>query len=149
MDEPVVYVSTWRLKADKLEEYQRFYAELVRVVDEHEPRVAAFLAFANEDLGEITNIHVYPDGATLDRHMEVLGEQIGILPDDLTAVMATLEPVSIQVFGRPAGQAAEMDRRLENSGVPLTVRPRYLGGFTHVPRGGAAARRPLRGGRPA
>src|SRR2546423_906687 len=130
MSEPVVYVSTWRIKEGKFEDYLRFYAELVRIVDENEPRVAAFLAFANEDLTQITNIHVYPDNETLERHMNVIGEKMGLLPDDLTAMMHHLEPVGVEVFGTPAGKAAEMDNGLLDSGVPFTAKKRYLGGFT-------------------
>src|SRR5437762_10662247 len=32
--EPIVYVSTWRIKEGKLEDYRRFYAELVRIRSE-------------------------------------------------------------------------------------------------------------------
>jgi hypothetical protein len=78
-------------------------------------------------------VHVYPDRATLDRHMTVLGEKVGLLPADLTAVMAYLEPVRVQVFGTPGGQAAEMDRGLIDSGVPFAVQQRYLGGFARHP----------------
>jgi quinol monooxygenase YgiN len=130
MGEPVVYVSTWRIREGKLEEYRRFLAELVTIVDENEPGIPAFLTFANEDGSEITNVHVFPDTATLDRHMQVLGERVGLLPDDLTAVMAYLEPVHIQVFGTPGGPAAEMDRGLRDGGAPFTVRERFLAGFT-------------------
>ena len=130
MTEPVVYVSTWRIKEGKFEEYRRFYAELVKIVDEKEPRVAAFLAFANEELTQITNVHVHPDSETLDRHMEVIGETMGLLPDDLTAMTHHLEPVGVEVFGTPGGKAAEMDKGLADAGVPFTTKPRYLGGFT-------------------
>ena len=130
MTEPVVYVSTWRIKEGKFEDYRRFHAELVKVVDENEPAVAAFLSFATEDLTQITNIHVYPDSTTLDRHMEVLAEKMGLLPDDLTAVMRHLEPLGVEVFGTPGGKAAEMDKGLVDSGVPFTTKTRYLGGFT-------------------
>ena len=133
MDDPVVYVSTWRIREGKFEDYRRFYAELVKIVDANEPGVPAFLAYANDDATEITNVHVYPDRATLDRHMAVLGEQMGLLPTDLTAVMEYFEPVQVQVFGTPAGQAAEMDQRLLDSGVPFASKRQYLGGFTRPP----------------
>ena len=51
MAEPVVYVSTWKIKEGKFEEYRRFNDEIVRIVAEEEPRVATFLAFANDDAG--------------------------------------------------------------------------------------------------
>jgi len=128
--EPVVYVSTWQIKPGTFDDYVRFYAELVRIVRENEPRVVAFLAFANDNLTELTNVHVYPDGATLDSHMAVIGEQMRLLPDDLTALTASLEPVRIIVLGSPSGAAAQMDDGLREAGVPFDVKSRYLGGFT-------------------
>ena len=130
MADPIVYVSTWRIKGGKFDDYQRFYKELVRTVDENEPRVAAFLAFANDDLTEITNVHVFPDSATLDRHMDVIGEKMKLLPDDLTGVMQLMEGVRVEVFGAPSGKAAAMDKGLVESGVPFRTKRRYLGGFT-------------------
>jgi len=62
--------------------------------------------------------------------MAVLGEQMRILPDDLTAVTTSLEPVRVVVLGRPSGAAAEMDQGLRDAGVPFDVKGRYLGGFT-------------------
>ena len=129
--DPVVYVSTYRIRPGKFEDYSRFYAQLVRVVEANEPDVTAFLAFATDDLGEITYIHVYRDGATLDKHMAVLAEQVKLLPGDLTAVMEYLDPVRIQVFGQPGGAAAQMDAALRAAGVPFADKPRYLGGFAH------------------
>jgi len=134
MSNPVAYVSTWRIKEGKSEEYRRFYAELVKIVDENEPRLSAFLTFANEDLTEITNVHVFPDGGTLDRHMDVLGEKMRLLPGDVSAVMRYLEPVRVEVFGTPGGKDAELDKGLVDSAVPFAFKQRYLGGFTRQPR---------------
>jgi len=130
MSDPVVYLSTWRIKEGKFRDYQRFYAQLVKIVDENEPGVSAFLAFTNDDQTELTNVHVFPDSATLDRHMAVIGEKMGLLPGDLTAVMQHMEPVGVQVYGVPSGKAAELDKGMMDSGVPFTGMPRYLGGFT-------------------
>jgi hypothetical protein len=89
VNEPVAYVSTWRIKEGNFEDFRRFHAELVKIVDEDEPRVIAFLAFANEDGTEMTNIHVFAETATVDSHMEVLAEKMGLLGDDLTAAFST------------------------------------------------------------
>jgi quinol monooxygenase YgiN len=130
MSEPIVYVSTWRIKPGRFEEYRRFYAALVEAVETNEPAVSAFLAFGSDDGSEITNVHVYADQVVLDRHMQVLGEQMGVLPGDLGEGMDALEPVQVQVLGRPSGSAAEMDRGLADSGVPFVTKTRFLGGFT-------------------
>jgi hypothetical protein len=58
MAEPVVYVSTWKIKEGTFDEYRRFYAKQLKIIDEAEPQIVAFLAFANEDGTEMTHIHV-------------------------------------------------------------------------------------------
>lgn len=129
MSGPVVYLSTWRIKPGRFEEYQRFHAALVAAVEANEPEVTAFLSFANAAGTELTNVHVYADQAVLDRHMQVIGEQFGLLPGDLTSAMDALEPIRVLVFGAPAGAAAEMDRAMADSGVPFEAMPRFLDGF--------------------
>jgi len=62
--------------------------------------------------------------------MAVLGQKMGLLPGDLTAVMQHMDPISVQIYGVPGGKAAEMDKGMMDSGVPFTGKPRYLGGFT-------------------
>src|SRR5206468_3450433 len=106
MSDPVAYVSTYRIKGDKFGDYERFYERLVGAVEANEPRVAAFLAFANPEGTEMTFVHVFPDGPALDHHMAVLAEQMGLLPDDLKEVFEVLEPVRIDVYGQPGGEAA-------------------------------------------
>jgi hypothetical protein len=133
MGEPVVYVSTWRVRDGKFADYQRFYSELLAAIRDADRDVLAFYAFANADATEITNVHVFPDTATLARHMAVIGE-MGLLPGALTSVIDVMEPLGVQVFGTPDGQAAAMDQGMKDSGVPFTVKARYLGGFSLADR---------------
>lgn len=139
MNEPVVYVSSWRIKDGKLEEYRRFYARLLEAIREQDRDVVAFYAFGTDDGTEITNVHVYPDQATLDRHMAVIGEQMGLLPGDLTAVFEFMEPLGVQVYGEPTRQAAGMDQGMRDGGVPFTEKRRYLGGFSLADQGAGTA----------
>jgi hypothetical protein len=134
VDGPVVYLSTWRVKAGKFADYRRFYAELVQRILGPDPDVLAFYAFGNADDTEITNVHVFPDAATLDRHMAVLQEQMGLIPGDLSSVLEFMEPLDVQVYGSPTGEAAAMDQGLKDSGVPFTGKERFLGGFSLADR---------------
>ncbi len=130
MGEPVIYVSTWRIKEGKFEEYRKFYAELLKVIQESEPRIIAFHQFANEDGTEITSILVHPDTASMDYHMQVLAEKMGLVADDISEVMQFLEPVRIEVYGNPGDRAMEMDKPMVEAGVPFTFKPRHMDGFT-------------------
>ncbi|TMF98934.1 MAG: hypothetical protein E6I04_03355 [Chloroflexi bacterium] len=115
MNEPVAYLSTWRIKDGKFEEYRQFYAALLSAIRHLDRDVLAFYAFANDDGTEITNVHVFPDSPTLDRHMAVIGEQMGLLPGALGSVL-------------------EMDQGMKDSGVPFTGKERFLGGFSLADR---------------
>jgi hypothetical protein len=58
-------------------------------------------------------------------HMEVVAERAA------TAYAETLEATTgIQVFGTPSNAVVEMLRRQAGAGVPLSVKPNHLGGFT-------------------
>ena len=130
MSEPIVYVSTWKIKEGKFDAYARFHERLVKTVRDLEPRVATFLAFANEAGTEVTGIHVFSDADALDRHMGVLAEQMGVLAEDLGVVTDLLGPGHIDVYGTRSERALAMDRPMEDSGLPFTVKTRFVGGFT-------------------
>jgi hypothetical protein len=134
MDEPVVYLSTWRIKNGTFPAYRRFYAELLKRISGPDQDVVAFYAFGNADDTEITNVHVFPDAPTLDRHMAVIREQMGLIPGDLTAAPQFMEPLGVQVYGTPGGEAAAMDQGLKDAGVPFVGKERFLGGFSLADR---------------
>jgi hypothetical protein len=130
MTEPVVYVSTWKIKEGKFDAYARFHDRLANTVRDLEPQVATFLAFANDDGTEVTGIHVFADADALDRHMDVLAERMGVLAEDMGLVTDLLAPGHIDVYGARPQRALAMDRPLEDSGLPFTVKTRFVGGFT-------------------
>ena len=130
MGEPIVYLSSWRIREGRFEDYRRFYARMVDALRADDRGVLAFYAFGNEDGTEITNVHVFPEETTLERHMAVIAEQMGLLPEDLTAMSAFMEPVGVQVYGMPSSTAAAMDQSLIDAGVPFTGKRNYLGGFS-------------------
>jgi len=135
MAQPVVYVTTIKIKEGKFQEYQRFYAELLKAVEENEPRLIAMHLFANEEGTEMTNIQVHPDTASMDTHMQVLAEKMGLLADDMTAVLQFLEVMRVEVYGTPGDRAMEMDKRLMEGGVPYTFKQRHVGGHTRSSTG--------------
>jgi len=130
MTEPVVYVSTWKVKEGKFDAYARLHERLANTVRELEPRVATFVAFANDAGTEVTGIHVFADADALERHMGVLADQMGVLADDMGVVTDLLAPGHIDVYGTRPERALAMDRPLEDSGLPFTVKTRFVGGFT-------------------
>ena len=130
MSEPFVFIGTHTLKEGKLQEFEKSFRELVEVVEANEPQMIAFNGYSNEDGTEVAVVQVHPDSASMELHMRVVHEHITRAYEELLDATT-----SIQVFGTPSDAAREMMQHLAGSGVPLSVKPRPLGGFTRSDAG--------------
>jgi hypothetical protein len=124
---PFIFIATNRLKPGKLEEERRRVPALSAFIEENEPRLIGFHEYVNEDGTEVGVVQIHPDAASMEFHMDVIRERAE------RAYAETLEATtSIQVFGTPSDQILAMLRRQAGSGVPMTLRPHHLGGFTRL-----------------
>jgi hypothetical protein len=74
---------------------------------------------------EVGVVQVHPDPDSMVFHMELVAERAA------SAYADTIDATTnIQVFGTPTGTVTEMLRRQAGVGVPLSVKPHHLGGFT-------------------
>lgn len=124
MSEPLIVISTLRVKEGKLEDLKRYYKRILDIVETNEPRVIAFHGFLNEDRTEMTSIQVHPDTASMDFHMQVLRDN---WDESFSEYGQMLEMFSIEYYGTPPESALEMDRQSEWS---LSLSPLHIAGFT-------------------
>ena len=125
MSEPFIFIGTHRLKEGKLPDFEKSFGELVEVVEANEPRMVAFNGYANDEGTEVAVVQVHPDAASMEFHMQVVRKHITHAYEELLE-----ETTSIQVFGELSDAAREMMQHLAGSGVPLSVKPKPLRGFT-------------------
>ena len=98
---------------------------LVDFVQTNEPRVIAFNEYVSEDGAEVAVVQVHPDADSMAFHIQVVAERAA------SAYAETVDATtSIQVFGTPSSAVVEMLRRQAGAGVPMSVKPHHLGGFT-------------------
>ena len=122
---PFIFIATNRLKTGKLGAEKERVPGLVDFVRSNEPRLIAFNEYASEDGSEVAVVQVHPDAASMAFHMGVVAERAA------SAYAETVDATtSIQVFGTPSDAVVEMLRHQAGAGVPLSVKPHYLGGFT-------------------
>jgi hypothetical protein len=122
---PFIFIATNRLKPGKLADERKRVPGLVEFVEANEPRLIAFNEYANDDGSEVAVVQVHSDADSMAFHMEVIAERAA------AAYAETLDATtSIQVFGTPSNAILEMLKRQAGAGVPLTVKPCHLGGFT-------------------
>ena len=125
MSEPFIFIGTHRLKEGKLSDFEEMWRDLVDVVEAKEPQMIAFNAYANEEGTEVRVVQFHPDAASMELHMGVVREHSTQAYEELLE-----ETTSIQVFGELSDAARGMMEHLAGSGVPISVNPKPLGGFT-------------------
>jgi hypothetical protein len=133
MSGPLIYLSTWRIKEGRLEEFKQFSRELINVVESKEPQLIGYNIFLSEDESEVTVMHIHPDGASMDFHMQVLQQALGEEVRDWVERADFLEPKHIEIYGTPSAALLEGDRPLVESGIPRHIKPRHMDGFTRLP----------------
>jgi hypothetical protein len=124
MSGPFIFIGTHRVKEGKLEEFRTTAIDLAEVVEEREPQLHGFNFFLNEDETEATVIQVHPDAGSMLVHMQVGAEHIKKGVEEL------LETREIQIYGEPNDAVLGMIEQLTQAGVPISVKPLHLVGFT-------------------
>ena len=98
---------------------------LVEFVEQNEPQLIAFNECVNDNGTEVTVVQVHPDTASMQTHLEIIGERAA------QAYKETLDAtVAVQVFGPVDPQMLATMRIQTGERVSLTVATEHLGGFT-------------------
>ena len=69
----IVDVDTSEVREGALEELKAGMKQLVDFVEAKEPRLLAYNVYFSDDGARMTVLHVHPDSASLEYHMEVAG----------------------------------------------------------------------------
>jgi hypothetical protein len=96
----IVYVDTSDVREGALEELKAGMKELVDFVEVNEPRLIAYNVYLSEDGTRMAVVHVHPDSASLEYHLEVAGAVLRQFVE-----LVTLS--SIHVYGEPSEELLE------------------------------------------
>ncbi len=135
MSKPLIFISTWKIREGRLEDYKQFAKELIEHIKAKEPQLIAFNMYFNEDETEMTSIQVHPDAASMDFHLQVLAKVIG---EDMIQWIERadfLEPKHIEIYGTPSAKLLEADQPFVDAGIPQVVKPICFAGFTRSTAG--------------
>jgi hypothetical protein len=130
MPGPFIFIATNRLRDGQFDAEQQRVPELSRFIEANEPRLIAFNEYANEDHSQVSVVQIHPDAASMEFHMDVVADRAR------KAYAQTIAATTgIQVFGTPTENILRMLRQQAGSGIPLSIGPLHLGGFTRVREG--------------
>ena len=121
---PFIYVGKWSVKPGKLETARTWLAEHARFIEENEPRLIAFHVYLDPDGSKGSVVQVHPDAESMDHHMELISDHLEAAGDFIGEIL------SEQAYGAPTESFSELLRGYAASGIPVSVLPEHLGGFT-------------------
>lgn len=122
MDGPIVFISHQRVKPGRFDEFASFFAEGSKSIEADKPGTVVFLAFSDADRAETRIVHVFPDSAAMDRHMQGADERSA-------RAYEFLEPMEIDVYGVPSAGVVSEIQALAGHGVTVRLMPETVGGY--------------------
>lgn len=130
MTETIVYVDRSTINEGKAAIVRDKIQDLVRFIDQREPRLVGYQFYFDEDASRMTVIGIHPDSDSLEMHMEVGRAAFAGFAD-------FIEIQAIEVYGDPSPRVMELledkAEMLGDSGR-VEVHSRQ-GGFMRLPSG--------------
>lgn len=121
--EPIVFVSHFRIKSEKLEPFKQHASEISGLLEAEKPWTSAFLSYMDDEGRGVTIVHVFRDADAMDAHVQGADERA-------SAAYEFMDPAGWEIYGKPNANVLEMlQRAAAASGVSLVVQPEHVGGF--------------------
>ena len=119
----LIYIDRSDVHEGRWEELKAGIRELVRFVDRHQPQMATYGFYLDEERNEMAVVSVHPDSASLERHVEIGAPEF----QKLAPFLSLRE---IEVFGSLSERAAELVRQKAaalGDGGGVRVHARFAG----------------------
>jgi hypothetical protein len=120
---PIVYIDRSDVHEDRWDELKAGIRALVAFVDAHQPQMASYGFYLEEDAHQMTVVSVHPDSASLERHIDLGGPEF----KKLAPFLALRE---IEVFGHLGERAVELVQQKASTlgdGRIVTFQEQYAG----------------------
>lgn len=121
--ESLIYIDQSDVRAEHWEELKAAIHDLVSFVENHQPQMATYAFYLDEEANEMTVVSVHPDSHSLERHIEVGGPEFKKLAP-------YLELREIEVFGSLSDRARSLvheKARALGDGGSVVLHPEFEG----------------------
>lgn len=129
MDEPVFFLSRFRIKEGSLDLLRELARDVADNLRADKPRTVLFLSYIDPEGETISFLHAFADAEAMDLHFEGADERS-------SAAAEHVEPLGWEVYGKSSEAALETLRQAAAaSGVTLAVYPDFAAGFLRLAPG--------------
>jgi hypothetical protein len=122
MNNPIVFISRNRIKPGMVEAFRRHYTDSIPSIETGKPGTLVQFSYESEDATEVTVVRLFRDADGLDQQLQSADKRAKRTYD-------FIEPVSIEIYGRPNAGTIETMKEIAGLGVPVHIHPQYIGGF--------------------
>ena len=123
MNDPIVFVSHFTVRAGRADAYRRLQTTVAEELHATKPLTLAFLNYLDEADRRMTAVHVFADAAAMDAHFA--GAE-----DRSRRAAEVLEPAGWEIYGQPsAGAVSAIRAAAASAGVPFILDTNYVAGF--------------------
>lgn len=124
MDEPFIYIASYRVRPELLGAAPERMRELTELVERQEPQLQSFHFYLDEAGGRVICVQVHPDQQSMATHMRVIGEHLSTAWDWLDPAGADQK-----VLGVPPQALTDYARQLDEE---LDSYPTFVAGFVRT-----------------
>ena len=128
MSEPIVFISTHRIKEGKVADFKQLSREMTPLLEAGQPHTVFFQGYLNEEGTDVTFVWVFPDADAMDLHFQGADERAA-------KAYEFVQPQRFEIYGTPSDQVLAAMRAETGPGVDLLLKPQYLGGFIRLKSG--------------
>jgi hypothetical protein len=116
MADAFVFVNTFRVKEEMLDDYRLFVQKLARFVEDNEPDMVQFGTYFNEESREATALQVHRSVENFAVHMTVASQFI-----EESRRFIDFADMSVAIYGTPTEPILEQMRGLAGAGIEVSV----------------------------
>lgn len=126
MSAPFIFMTTHTIEESNLDEYMRQDGEFAEFLEANEPDLIEYGVYINDEQTEVTFMFVFPDAQAADTHMQVARDKIG-------QGLEITKTTRLEVYGgNPGPVLGTVLAANAEMGVPLSIKPSLLNGFSRV-----------------
>ena len=123
MADPIVFISTFRLREGRIGDFERMFAGAVELISSTKPRTALFVAYADPAGSRVRVVHAFPDAEAIANHFEASEERSSSVAD-------LMVPAAFALYGPAPDSVVEQLRREATAArVAFDHVPNAVGGF--------------------
>ncbi|MGH8945238.1 MAG: hypothetical protein ACRDVL_03730, partial [Acidimicrobiia bacterium] len=104
MADPIVFVSTHKIKEGKLDDFKQLSREITPLIEAGKPNTVFLQAYLNEEGTEVTIVHLFPDADAMDLHFQGADERT-------ERAYEFIQPQHFEIYGTPSDQVLSTMRQ--------------------------------------